>query len=113
MIGFSIDPAAFRCGADQFADQLAEEGIPGAGTGRYYLMPEALTFLQQNATNKVYPFCRPPASREYSYGQDTCPTAHAFLDNFIRWATFCEKYTPEDCEIAAEIVRRVADRNRR
>jgi len=113
MIGFSIDPAAFRCSADEFAEQLADRGIPGAGTGRYYLMPEALTFLQEKAGNHAYPFSKPPASRDFSYGPDTCPTAHAFLETFIRWATFCEKYEPEHCEIAAEIIRRVADRNRR
>jgi perosamine synthetase len=113
MIGFSIDPTAFQCTTDEFADQLSEEGIPGAGTSRYYLMPEALTFLQENARNRVYPFSTPPASREFSYGPETCPTAHAFLDSFIRWATFCEKYEPEHCEIAAEIISRVAERNRK
>ena len=54
----------------------------------------------------------PPALREFSYGPETCPTAHEFLQTFIRWSTFCEKYTEEHCEIAAEIVRRVAERNR-
>ncbi|MDO8585722.1 MAG: DegT/DnrJ/EryC1/StrS family aminotransferase [Armatimonadota bacterium] len=112
MIGFSIDPTAFRCTADEFGEQLAEEGIPGAGTGRYYLMPEALTFLREKAEAKAYPFSTPPASREFSYGADTCPNAHAFLENFVRWATFCEKYAPEHCELAAEIIRRVAERNR-
>lgn len=112
MIGFSIDPKAFRYSADDFAARLEEEGIPGAGTGRYYLMPEALTFLQEKAAAKAYPFSQPTASRDYSYGQHSCPTAHAFLDNFIRWATFCEKYTEEHCEIAAEIVSLVAERNK-
>ena len=112
MFGMSIDPDAFRCTGDEFARELREEGIPGAGLGRYYLMPEAVTFLQGNARKKVFPFSRPPASRDYSYGPDTCPTAHGFLQNFIRWSTFCEKYEPEHCEIAAEIIHRVADRNR-
>jgi hypothetical protein len=31
----------------------------------------------------------------------------------IRWSTFCEKYQPEHCELAAEIIRQVADQNRR
>jgi hypothetical protein len=30
----------------------------------------------------------------------------------VRWSTFCEKYEPEHCELAAAIVRAVADRNR-
>jgi len=112
MFGISIEPGAFRCTTDEFAQQLADEGIPGAGTGRYYLMPEAVTFLQKMAKEKTYPFSKPPASRDYRYGPGTCPTAHAFLDTFIRWSTFCEKYTEEHCAIAAEIIRRVADRNR-
>ncbi|HZO88465.1 MAG TPA: aminotransferase class V-fold PLP-dependent enzyme [Chthonomonadaceae bacterium] len=112
MVGLSIDPQAFRCDAETFAQQLAEAGIPGAGIGNYYLMPEALTFLNRNARNKVYPYSMPPASREYIYDETTCPTAHAFLQNFIRWSTFCEKYQPHHCELAAQIVRTVADRNR-
>jgi len=112
MFGFRIEPGAFRCSAEEFAAQLAEEGIPGAGTGRYYLMPEACTFLEENARKKVYPYSIPPASREYRYNANSCPNARDFLRDFIRWLTFCEKYTPGDCEIAAEIIRKVADRNR-
>jgi hypothetical protein len=36
------------------------------------------------------------------------PAACPFL-----WTTFCAKYQPEHCELAAQIVRHVADRNRR
>ncbi|MGH2367820.1 MAG: DegT/DnrJ/EryC1/StrS family aminotransferase, partial [Chloroflexota bacterium] len=32
MVGFSIDPAAFRCTADAFGEQCAAAGIPGAST---------------------------------------------------------------------------------
>ena len=112
MAGFSIDGSAFRCTAEEFAQQVAEAGIPGTGMGEYYLMPAACTFLQRQAARKVYPFSVPPASREYSYSGDDCPTAQEFLKTFIRWSTFCEKYQPEHCELAAEIVRTVADRNR-
>ncbi len=112
MFGMSIDPAQFRCNAEEFAQQLVEEGVPGAGQGKYYLMPAACTFLQEKAQNKVYPYSIPPASREYQYSADNCPTARAFLENWIRWSTFCEKYKPEHCELAAQIVRRVADKNR-
>ena len=113
MFGMSIDPAIFRCTADEFAAQLAEAGIPGAGTGRYYLMPAALTFLQKKAGDEIYPYSMPPASREHRYSADSCPNARNFLENFIRWSTFCEKYRPEHCELAAQIVREVAERNRR
>ena len=112
MFGISIDPAQFTCTADDFASQLVEAGIPGAGTGKYYLIPESCTFLDENAQQKIYPYSQPPASREYRYGAETCPTAKAFLANWIRWSTFCEKYQPEHCHLAAQIVRDVAERNR-
>ena len=113
MFGLTIDPKQFACSSDEFAAQLSREGIPGAGTGRYYLMPAACTFLEENARSKVYPYSMPPASREYRYGSDTCPTAWSFLDNFIRWSTFSERYQPDDCQLAADIVRRVAENNRK
>ncbi|MGQ9732363.1 MAG: DegT/DnrJ/EryC1/StrS family aminotransferase [Candidatus Zipacnadales bacterium] len=112
MFGMSLDPAAFTCTPEQFAAQLVAEGIPGAGLGRYYLMPEACTFLEERARANRYPYSIPPASREYSYSE-MCPTARKFLQTFIRWSTFCEKYQPEHCELAAAIVRKVAEANRR
>ena len=112
MLGLSIDPDVFRCTTDEFAAQLAEGGITSAGTGRYYLMPAALTFLEEKARDKVYPYSMPPASREHQYSADVCPNARDFLETFIRWSTFCEKYQPEHCELAAQIVRQVADANR-
>jgi dTDP-4-amino-4,6-dideoxygalactose transaminase len=112
MFGMSIEPIQFRCTTEEFARQLAEAGIPGAGMGKYYLMPAACTFLDENARNKVYPYSIPPASRQYRYSADTCPTARDFLENWIRWVTFCEKYQPEHCDMAARIVRKVADQNR-
>ena len=113
MFGMSLDPTAFACTTGEFAAQLAEAGIPGAGMGEYYLLPAACTFLAENAAAKRHPYSQPPASREYAYGADGCPNARDFLRTFIRWSTFCEKYQPEHCELAAELVRQVADRNRR
>lgn len=113
MFGLSIDPDQFTCTADEFSAQLAAAGIPGASTARYYLMPEACTFLQRWAEEKRYPYSMPPASREYRYDERTCPTAHDFLQTWIRWSTFCEKYSEQHCELAADIVRQVAERNRR
>ena len=112
MFSLSIDPAQFRCTPEEFARQLAEAGIPGAGTGKYYLMPVAVTFLDENARRQIYPYSMPPASRQYRYGPDTCPNARKFLETWIRWLTFCEKYTEEDCELAAQIVAEVAEKNR-
>lgn len=113
MVGFSIDPAHFRCTPEEFGQQCAAAGIPGAGQGKYYLMPAACTFLQRNAASQRYPYSLPPAARTYHYSGDNCPNAQAYLENFIRWSSFCEKYQPEHCELAAEIVRSVAARYRR
>jgi len=113
MLGFSLEPGAFRCTTEEFADQCAQAGIPGAGTSGYYLMPDALTFLDENARAKRFPYSMPPASREYRYGAAVCPTAREFLSRFVRWSTICEKYTDEHCEVAAEIVRLVAEANRK
>ena len=113
MFSMSIDADRFRCTADEFAAQLVAEGVPNAGTGRYYLMPVAATFLQENALAKRYPYCTPPASRPYRYDTTTCPTAWKFLQTWIRWATFCEKYTEQHCFMAQNMVKTVAERNRR
>jgi dTDP-4-amino-4,6-dideoxygalactose transaminase len=112
MVGFSLDPQAFRCDTETFGMQMAEAGIPGAGMGAYYLMPEGLVFLNENAKAGVYPYSLPPASRTYTYDETTCPTAHAFMKTFLRWSTFCEKYEPEHCELAAQIIAGVAEKNR-
>ena len=113
MVGISIDPAQFSCTPEEFAQQLATAGISGAGQGKYYLMPAALTFLQKRAATQSYPYSIPPASRTYTYDASSCPNASAFLENFIRWSSFNEKHQPEHCELAASIVRDVAARNRR
>ncbi len=111
MMGFSLEPDAFGCTTEEFAAQLAEAGLPGAGMGAYYLMPAALTCLQERASKGVYPYSMPPASRAHRYSGDDCPNAQAFLKHFIRWSTFCEKYQPAHCELAAGIVRQVAEKN--
>jgi dTDP-4-amino-4,6-dideoxygalactose transaminase len=112
MFGITVDPAQFTCSVLELGEQLAEAGIPGAGIAPYYLMPEACTFLEEYARAGRFPFSRPPASREYRYGTAGTPVAAEFLRRFIRWATICEKYTEEHCEIAAQIIRTIADANR-
>jgi dTDP-4-amino-4,6-dideoxygalactose transaminase len=113
LFAISIDPERFKVDTAEFARQMAEGGIPGAGTAKYYVMPAALKFLQEKAQNKVYPYSMPPASREYSYNEMTCPNAWKFSETMIRWSTFCEKYTEEHCHIAAQIIKQVANNNLR
>jgi perosamine synthetase len=112
MFGITVDPDCFRCSVAELARQLAQAGIPGAGMGAYYLMPEACTFLEEYARAGRFPFSRPPASREYHYGPECTPHAARFLQRFIRWSTICERYTEEHCDIAAQIIGAVADANR-
>ena len=112
MVGFRIDPEAFRCTAAEFAQHMVEAGIPNAGQGKYYLMPAACTCLQQKAASKAYPYSMPPASQEYTYSGDSCPNAQAYLEHFIRWSSFSAKYQPVHCERVADIVRTIADENR-
>ena len=113
MFGMSIDPQQFTCTADEFGAQLAATGIPGAGTARYYVPAVGSAFLAKNADAKRYPYSMPPASRQYHYGPETCPRAWKFVQTWIRWASFCEKYTEEHCELAARIVGQVAEKNRK
>lgn len=113
MYGFSIDPQAFDCTPAEFGQEVATEGIPGAGVAEYYLMPEALEFLKDKAARHTYPYSLPPASRDYTYGAAVCPEAQKFVSSFIRWATFTDRYQPHHMELAAAIVARVADRHRR
>lgn len=112
MMGFQIDPQAFVCSADAFGEQCDKAGLSGASTARYYLMPDALTYLHDLSSQGKWPFSQPPASRAHRYSGDTTPNARTFMETFIRWTSFCEKYTDEHAAAAVEIVRRVAEQNR-
>jgi dTDP-4-amino-4,6-dideoxygalactose transaminase len=112
MFGFSLDPEQFRCTPAEFAGQMVEAGIPGASLAEYYLLPEACDFLREYAAAERYPYSRPPASRQYVYGRDSTPHARDYLRRWIRWSTFCEKYTEADCDHAAAIVAEIAEANR-
>lgn len=113
MAGFTIDPDQFACDTEEFAARVLAGGIPGAGQARYYLLPAALPFLSKAADERRYPYSQPPATGTYSYAADSCPRARDFLERYIRWSTFCEKYEPHHCQQVADIVRRVATACRR
>lgn len=112
MAGFTLDPEMFRCDPETFAAELRAEGILDAGLGKYYLLPESLRFLGELEDSQVYPFSVPPASTKHSYRAECCPQARSFLSRFIRWTSFCDKYSLDDCRTVEDIVRRVAERNR-
>ncbi len=112
MLGFNVESGAFRCTPDEFGRQLDEAGIPGAGTARYYLLPSALPFLSARAGRRKWPYDAATTARLHRYDAGTVPHAARFLETFIRWSTFCEKYTEADAGLAVEIVREVAEKNR-
>lgn len=112
MLAFSLEPGAFTCTTEEFASQCAEAGIPGAGAAAYYLMPDALPFLDEWTEAGRFPYSTPPASTKRRYTGVMCPTAREYVSRVVRWSTICEKYTDEHCAIAAEIVQVVADANR-
>jgi dTDP-4-amino-4,6-dideoxygalactose transaminase len=112
MLGFSVEPAAFRVTADELGRQLDAAGLAGASPARYYLLPAALPFLSERAARRAWPYDAATTSRVHRYDAGTTPHAAQFLEHFIRWTSFCEKYTDEHADMAVEIVRQVAERNR-
>lgn len=112
MISFSIDPDAFTCTGEEFAKQVEEAGFTGAGQGKYYLMPEAMPFLQENVDANRYPFTQPPASRTYQYSAATCPVAWEFLHHWVRSCSISEKWEEEHIDTIVDIISEVADQNR-
>ena len=103
MYGFSVDPNSFNVPVDKFAELLKEKGVPGAGMGKYYLLPEAVRFLRDYVDRGVYPFSTPPSSRTYKYCADSAPNARDFLDSWVRWP-WTEKYSVEHIHHIARLV---------
>ncbi len=112
MYGFSIDPTMFSCTSDAFALDLKRRGINNAGLGRYYLLPDSLSFLSAQAAQRAFPFSMPPASNLYTYSGDTTPNARRFLENWIRWV-WTEKYTEEHVKLMAALIRQAVAANQR
>ncbi len=112
MYGFTLELEQFRCNIDEFCKQLSQEGLSGVGPARYYLLPESLWFVKENAQKGRYPFCTPPASRIPVYSAASTPNAQRFLDRWVRWF-WTEKYTEKHVEMMANMVRTVVERNHR
>jgi perosamine synthetase len=106
MYGFSIDPSSLRCSVDEFAAELKDAGIPGVGTGKYYLMPGALPFLTEKAESGIYPFSLVPDDYRHTYCAEATPNAKQFLDTWVRWS-WTEKYTADHIDYIAGLIREV------
>jgi len=113
MAGFHVDLDQFDCTLEEFAQDCVDAGFTGLGTAYYYLAPVACTFLSEAAAAKKYPFSPAETEHTFSYDESQYPNAVKYLSNFLRWCTFCEKYTDEDCEHVYEIVKAVADAHRK
>lgn len=112
MYGFHVEEERLAVGTAEIAAQLKEAGIP-CGQSKYYVLPAAVPFLAEKAAKGVYPFSTPPASRQIDYeAKRICPNAVRFMDNWIRW-NWTEKYTEDDVEKMAAIIRNVFSRNAR
>ena len=115
MYGFKADGDAFACTVDDLAAQLEAAGINGIGMGRYYLLPDGVSFLREQALAKKFPYSQPPASYDHyaeNYSGDANPNARDFLDRWVRWF-WTEKYEPKHVVLMGNVIREVANRNRR
>lgn len=108
MYGFSVSAERFGSSVQEFGERLAANGVPGAGMGQYYLMPEAVRFLGEYVENGIYPFTTPPSSRTYQYNADVTPNARNFLDGWVRWP-WTEKYSEAHIRYIAELVAKTAE----
>lgn len=112
MMGFNLEPGAFRCTPAEFGATLANAGFATASLAEYYLMPAALEILHKKTAQGLFPYTMPPATREYRYAAEDCPNARDFLKTFVRWVTFNEKWEERHCELAAEIIAETAEKYR-
>lgn len=112
MMGFNVEREAFRCAPAEFGATLANAGLATASLAEYYLMPAALEVIQRKSEGRQFPYSMPPADRAYTYAASNCPNARDFLSTFIRWVTLNEKWQPEHCALAAEIIAETAEQNR-
>jgi perosamine synthetase len=101
----------FDADLDTLASALVAEGLPG-GTGRYYLLPEALTYLRDRGHmygQSPFPFDYFPAHDVPVYGSEACPVAREHLSQVFRWP-WTDRYTERDVDDMASMIARVAAR---
>lgn len=110
MYGFHADEQSLAVSVSEIASQLREAGIP-CGQSKYYVLPASVPFLAENVKTGKYPFGIPTASRVIDYDAERiCPNAVTFMNSWIRW-NWTEKYTEDDVEKMAAIIREVFGRN--
>lgn len=108
---FRVDLSQFDCTLSEFCDECVEMGFTGLGPAKYYLLPESCTFLKKHAEEGVFPYMQPFTDKRFDYRSDNYPNAVEYLSNALRWATFSERYTEEDCKLVYNIVKSVATKH--
>ena len=101
----------FDADLDTLARALVAEGLPG-GTGRYYLLPESLTYLRDQGHmygRSPFPFDYFPAQDVPAYGAEACPVARRHLSEVFRWP-WTDRYSERDVDDMAAMIARVAAR---
>jgi perosamine synthetase len=110
LYNIQLEMEKFDGSIDEIADAMVTEGMKECGVARYYLLPEAVTFLHPSKITFSGPCEEMTAAKRatsrYAYSADTCPMAKRHLDRSIRW-TWTPDYTDQDIQDMAKIISKV------
>jgi perosamine synthetase len=108
LYSIQLEIEKFKGTLDEIAGAMVEEGMRDCGTARYYLIPEALSFLhfrkKTPTTDEMTAIKR--AASKYRYSADQYPQAKRHLERTIRWA-WTPDYTDRDINDMAKIIAKV------
>lgn len=111
---FLLEVEAMRVGLAELGKAMAAEGLPGIGSGRYYLVPDShdlLNDLRHTYDSGVSPGGRPDQYFGRRYSAADTPNAKWYVDHMLRFP-FTEKYDRGDVEDIARIIRKVVEHYR-
>ncbi len=108
LYSIQLDMEKFNGTIDEIAGAMVKEGMRDCGTARYYLIPEALSFLHSRkstpVTDEMTSIKR--AVSKHRYSADQYPQAKRHLERTIRWA-WTPDYTDRDIDDMAKIISKV------
>jgi perosamine synthetase len=108
LYSIQLDMEKFNGTIDEIAGAMVEEGMRDCGTARYYLIPEALSFLHSRIKTPVADEMTAikRAASKYRYSADQYPQAKRHLERTIRWA-WTPDYTDRDINDMAKVISKV------
>ncbi|HXM93325.1 MAG TPA: DegT/DnrJ/EryC1/StrS family aminotransferase [Candidatus Dormibacteraeota bacterium] len=108
LYSIQLDMKKFNGTIDEIAGAMVEEGMRDCGTARYYLIPEALSFLHSRIKTPVADEMTAikRAASKYRYSADQYPQAKRHLERTIRWA-WTPDYTDRDINDMAKVISKV------